>query len=80
MYSLISEMVGRPNLAATDFDAGLFVSTTGYTSKWWTDAEVDGFIEYFGGDIVREVREPEFVLVEIDVQHSAAGGDAPASD
>lgn len=65
MYALISEMVGRPDEAATDFDNGLFVSTTGYTSKWWTDEEVDGFIEYFGGAVRREVREPEFVIMEL---------------
>lgn len=67
MYHLISEMVGRPDEAATDFDTGLFVSTTGYTSKWWTDDEVDGFIEHFGGEVLREVREPEFLIMELGV-------------
>jgi hypothetical protein len=73
MYSLISEMVGFPDLEATDFDGGQFVSTTGYTSKWWTDDEVDGLVEYFGGRVVREVREPEYVMVELAVPASAAG-------
>lgn len=67
MYRLISEMVGRPDETATDFDRGLFVSTTGYTSKWWTDDEVGGFIEHFGGGVLREVREPEFLIMELGV-------------
>lgn len=73
MYSLISEMLGRPDRAATDFDGGLFVSTSGYTSKWWTDDEIGGLVEYFGGDVVREVREAEFVILEIDVAATAPG-------
>lgn len=67
MYRLISEMVGEPDLDRTDFDAGFFVSVSGYTSKWWTDAEVEELKQYFGGNDVRELREREFVVFEAGV-------------
>jgi len=65
MYSALSEMVGKPDLERTDCAAGVFVSQSGYTSKWSTDSDVDEIKAFFGGRVLREVREPEFVIFEI---------------
>lgn len=65
MYEEISEMVGEPDLSKTDFQNGTFASTTGYVSKWWTDAEIDGIKAFFEGELVREVVEPEFAIFQV---------------
>lgn len=65
MYEQLSEMIGEPDPDRTDFRAGLFASRTGYVSKWWSDEEVEEMRAFFGGQRVREVVEPAFVLLQL---------------
>jgi SAM-dependent methyltransferase len=65
MYGQLSEMIGEPDPDRTDFRAGLFASRTGYVSKWWTDEEVEEMRAFFGGQLVREVVEPAFVILQM---------------
>lgn len=58
LYTHIQEMTGEPDLEKTDFEGGLFVSKTGYTSKWWTPAERREVKDYFNGAIVNEIETP----------------------
>lgn len=65
MYSKISGMTGEPDLEKTDFEKGLFVSKTGYTSKWWNSAEIEKIKNYFGGKVVNEFLTPHFAIIHI---------------
>jgi hypothetical protein len=65
LYSTIKEMVGEPDLAKTDFEKGLFVSETGYTSKWWNSQEIKEIKDFFGGNVVKEVLTPNFAIIHI---------------
>lgn len=65
MYEQLSEMVGEGDPDKTDFENGLFVSRTGYVSKWWTDRELEEMKAFFGGRSVREVVDPAFVILQL---------------
>lgn len=67
MYEKISDMVGTPDLERIDFDAGLFVTTTGYTSTWWRDSDIEDLIDFFGGNVAREVWESGYALLQLDL-------------
>ena len=68
MYSKITEMIGKPDLEKTYFEKGLFVSETGYTSKWWNTAEIEKMKEFFGGKLINEVLTPHFVIIHISLK------------
>ncbi len=65
MYEQLSEMIGEPDPARTDFRNGLFASSTGYVSKWWSDEEVQEMKAFFGGELVREVVDDAFVILRM---------------
>lgn len=67
MYSKIQEMVGEPDLEKTDFEKGIFVSKTGYTSKWWNSAEIEEIKNYFGGKMVNKIQTPYFSIIHISL-------------
>jgi len=63
LYTHIAPMTGDPDLEKTDFEKGLFVSKTGYTSKWWTLADIEEIRKYFGGKVIKEIKTPEFYIL-----------------
>jgi SAM-dependent methyltransferase len=63
MYRAISEMIGDPDLTATDVDRGVFTTTTGYTSKWWSDPEIDALKGM--GSVEDELVADDFHLVRL---------------
>lgn len=63
MYAKIKEMVGEVDMSKSNFDKGIFVSTTGYTSKWWTDEEIAQFRKL--GAVVREQQAPAYQFLQI---------------
>jgi SAM-dependent methyltransferase len=69
MYASLSEMVGEVDLEATDTDRGRFVTTTGYASTWWTDAEIARFKGL--GRVVDELATDEFHLLRLALGSSA---------
>lgn len=67
-YQKISEMVGEPDLEKCDPEHGRLVTKTGYTSKWWSDTEIEEMKSLIGGDTVREIARPEFWIFEVRSQ------------
>jgi SAM-dependent methyltransferase len=67
LYTKIQEMIGRPDLQKTDFKRGIFVSKTGYKSKWWNSAEREEIKNYFGGEIINEISTPHFSIIHISL-------------
>lgn len=65
LYSLISELVGEPDLEKTDVSKGLFVSKTGYTSKWWNKKEIENIKKYFGDKVINEIWTKEYYIIHI---------------
>ena len=47
VYASLKSMVGPVDMERTDFDRGLFVSKTGYISKWWTIKEREEIKSFF---------------------------------
>ena len=48
---------------ATDVDRGVFTTTTGYTSKWWSDPEIDALKRM--GSVQDELVADDFHLVRL---------------
>ena len=49
------EMNGEPDLTKTYFAKGIFISKTGYTSKWWTDKEIEKIKTLLQGRLSEEI-------------------------
>lgn len=65
MYDSLREMVGTPLPEKCDFDAGLMVTDTGYTSKWWTDDEIRSVLDILGGRIADELKDDAFQIFRL---------------
>lgn len=63
-YEHGQEMNGEPDLEKTDFNKGFFISKTGYTSKWWTDEEIEGFKSFFGGKLLQQIKEDQYWIFQ----------------
>lgn len=63
MYKEIEDMVGEIDLEKTNVKKGLFVSKTGYISKWWTNKEIEEFKKL--GKVEDEIIEPEFHILRL---------------
>jgi SAM-dependent methyltransferase len=63
VYASLSEMVGEVDLEATDTERGIFATKTGYTSRWWSDAEIEHFRRL--GRVEDELVEHEFHLLRL---------------
>ena len=62
-YTYISPMTGDLDLEKTELEKGLFISKTGYVSKWWTLSDIEEIRKYFGGKVIKEVKTPEFYML-----------------
>lgn len=67
LYTHIAPMTGSPDLEKTDFDKGLFVSKTGYESKWWTPGEIKEIKRNFGGKIINEAQTETFYILHLSL-------------
>jgi SAM-dependent methyltransferase len=65
MYGSLREMLGDPDLEATDFAGGRFVTKDGYTSKWWSDAEIEAFKRF--GRLEDELVADEYHLLRLGI-------------
>lgn len=66
MYEPLEDMVGAVDPTATDIARGAFVTQTGYTSKWWSDTEIEQFQQL--GHVADELVEDEFHLLRLGCQ------------
>ena len=65
LYPSVSEMVGEPDLDKTDFKKGIFISKSGYTSKWRNRKEIEQIKQFFQGKSVNEIWTDEFCVLHI---------------
>lgn len=65
MFKSLSSMVGEPDFSKTNFKSGLFVSNTGYEAKWWSDVEINQFIDNFNPKIVSVVKRNEYFICHL---------------
>ncbi len=63
MYGAQESRIGRVDLERTDFENGLFVTDTGYTSKWWTDEDLDRMRGL--GHVFRGAMTEEYALLHL---------------
>jgi SAM-dependent methyltransferase len=66
MYASLREMVGDPDVENTDFATGRFVTKSGYTSKWWSDAEIEAFKAL--GSVEDELVAQEYHLLRLGIR------------
>ena len=62
-YGKISEMTGNVNMKRSDFKKGILITNTGYTSKWWTDEDIEGFKRL--GKLIREEFTDEYTFLQL---------------
>lgn len=65
LYYKVSEMTGEPDLEKTDFEKGLFVSKTGYVSKWRSDEEIEEIKKFFEGKILKEIWTKDYCILHM---------------
>jgi SAM-dependent methyltransferase len=66
-YQGIQEMSGAPDLEKTDFLSGLFVSETGYTSKWRSKAEIESMIKTLEARVLHEIWSDQYCVLHLVV-------------
>lgn len=59
------EMNGEPDMEKTNFKRGIFVSKTGYTSKWWSNKEIFEIKRFLGERLLNEKMEKEYWIFHI---------------
>lgn len=67
LYPSVSKMVGNPDLDKTDFRQGIFVSHTGYRSKWRSKAEIEKIKDFFQGKLLNEVWTDQFCILHFQL-------------
>ncbi len=65
MYRSLQEMVGEPDLSKTNFEKGLFISKTGYISKWWSQPEITRIKKIMGGEVVNEEISGNYQIIHM---------------
>lgn len=56
LHPSVSAVVGEPDLELMDFEHGVFVSKTGYTSKWRSSEEIGQIKQFFQGQVINEIQ------------------------
>lgn len=69
-YSSIEKICGKPDFIKSDFNKGLFYSSTEYTSKWWTKNEIDDICVKLNGNIEEIAEGNEFFFYRISFKNS----------
>ncbi len=64
-YESIQEMAGKVDFDKSIFEEGIFVSNTGYKSKWFNDNEIKKIIEYFELPLVNEYWDETFCILHL---------------
>lgn len=59
------EMNGEPDMKKTDFDKGIFVSKTGYISKWWGDEDIELIKKRLKLRTIREIVKNEYWVMHL---------------
>ena len=65
MYKNGKKMNGLPDYDKTDFNKGLFVSQTGYVSKWWTDREILSIKKSLQGNLINQIKSDTQIVFHI---------------
>jgi hypothetical protein len=63
MYKRLAPMVGNVDMDRSDFQEGLLITDTNYTSKWWTDEDINNFRAL--GNLIRESSTNEYIFLEL---------------
>jgi hypothetical protein len=70
-YHGLREMVGDIDLQKTDFLGGLFVSRTGYSSKWRSSSEISALVRRLGATITTQVWTPQTCVLHLTLGTAA---------
>ncbi len=67
LYDHVGKMTGKPDLEKTDFSKGIFVSQTGYKSKWRSKEEIEDIKEFFGGEVIEENWTDNWCVIHLNI-------------
>jgi len=65
MYSSVEKVVGKPLIDQCNQEKGIFVSKTGYVSRWWTKEEREEMKQILGGSVIREISDKPYFIFHI---------------
>ncbi len=66
VYNSIKKMSGEIDMDKTNFNTGIFVSKTGYISKWRNKKEIEEIKKFFEGKILHEIWTDNFCILHIE--------------
>ena len=67
LYEKLREMVGDVDLEKTNYEAGEFVSETGYNTKWWSKSEIYEFKDILNATLIDELTAKEYSLYHFQI-------------
>lgn len=65
LYKKLTPMVGKFDQLKSQLDKGLFVSETGYESKWWSESEINEIIETLRASVLAKHTTEVFSLIHL---------------
>lgn len=67
LYKVIQEMVGDIDPNKSDLEKGIFVSNTGYLSKWWSKNEIEQIIKSLNGSILSQKIDQVYSIYHVKI-------------
>lgn len=67
LYKEIKKMVGDFDSSKSDLESGIFVSNTGYLSKWWSKNEMDQIIKSLNGSILSQKIDQIYSIYHVKI-------------
>ncbi|MCK5449697.1 hypothetical protein KAI32_02430 [Candidatus Pacearchaeota archaeon] len=64
-YESLKSMVGEPDYDKIDFNKGIFISKTGYVSRWHSMKEISIIKEFLGGKIIEDYSTRYYRILHI---------------
>lgn len=61
-YKAIKPICGEIDYEKCDFEKGLFISKTGYTSQWWTKNQINDFLHKLDANIIHIEESKHFYI------------------
>lgn len=71
LYNKLKEMVGKIDLINSRFENGLIMTQSGYTSKWWTERELEKIFTTYNFTIIKKRVSEVYTIFHLKINSLA---------